>query len=129
MKKNCYEVFHQCIKIQNKGFEDVVNISKINSKPYGDLVGQAFWQFNEDLINNQDSQSYWTIEQPAPEYYNENDLEDTEIRHKICQFQTCAQKITRWWKHARNKFRKLKAKGNLQCGLYMYQRLCKVWWA
>ena len=45
----------------------------------GDLADQAFCQFNENLINNQDSHSQIENDEiPGTEYHNENDSEDTE---------------------------------------------------
>ena len=44
-------------KLQEKGVQDVVNRSKIKFEPYGDLINQAFSQFNEKSINNQDPHS------------------------------------------------------------------------
>ena len=41
-------------KLQEHGVQDVLDANKINFKPYGDLVGQAYSKFNEILINNQD---------------------------------------------------------------------------
>ena len=45
---------------QNKleeGVQDVVNINKVKFEPCGNLVDQAFLQFNVNLINNQDPHS------------------------------------------------------------------------
>ena len=44
-------------KLQQEGVQNVVNINKIDFKPYNDLVDQTFLQFNENVINNQDPQS------------------------------------------------------------------------
>ena len=44
-------------KLQEQGIQDVVNVSKINFKPYGNLVDQTFSQFNETLIKNEDAHS------------------------------------------------------------------------
>ena len=41
-------------KLQEEGVQDIVNINKMKFEPYGDLVDQAFSQFNKNLINNQD---------------------------------------------------------------------------
>ena len=41
-------------KLQEKGVQDVVNRNKIKLEPYGDLVDLAFFQFNENSVNNQD---------------------------------------------------------------------------
>ena len=45
------------IKLQEEGVQDVANINQVKLEPNGDLVDQAFLQFNENLINNQDTQS------------------------------------------------------------------------
>ena len=51
----------------------------MNFEPYGDLDDQAFSQFNENSINNQDPQNLIeNDETPEAEYPNENDSEDTE---------------------------------------------------
>ena len=42
---------------QKEQVQDVINISKMKFEPYGDLDDQAFVQFNENLINNQDPHS------------------------------------------------------------------------
>ena len=66
-------------KIQEQGVQDAVTGNKIKFEPYGDLVDQAFSQFNENSINNQDSHSQIeNDETPGAEYPNENDSEDTE---------------------------------------------------
>ena len=44
-------------KLQEQGIQDVVNVSKIKFKPYGNLVDQTFSQFNETLIKNEDAHS------------------------------------------------------------------------
>ena len=41
-------------KLQREGVQVVVNISKMNFEPNGDLVNQAFFQFIENFITNQD---------------------------------------------------------------------------
>ena len=64
------------------GIQDVVNISKIKFEPYGDLVDQAFPQFNENLINKQDPHSQIeNDETAAPEYRNESDSEEEETNN------------------------------------------------
>ena len=66
-------------KLQEQGVQDVVNRVKIKFEPYGDLVDQAFSQFNENSINNQHPRSQIeSDETPEAEYPNENDSEDTE---------------------------------------------------
>ena len=44
-------------KLQQQGVQYVVNRNKIKFEPYGDLVDQAFSQFNEISINNEDPHS------------------------------------------------------------------------
>ena len=44
-------------KLRKGGVQDVVNVNKMKFEPYCDLVDQAFSQFNENLINNQDPHS------------------------------------------------------------------------
>ena len=69
-------------KLQEEGVQDVVNINKIRFEPYGDLVDQAFSQFNENLINNQDPHSQIeNDETPGPEYPNESDSEEGETNN------------------------------------------------
>ena len=41
-------------KLQDQGVQNVININKIKFEPYGNSVNQAYSQFNETLINNQD---------------------------------------------------------------------------
>ena len=66
-------------KLQEEGVQNVVNINKIKFEPYGDLIDQAFSQFNENLINNQDPCSQIeNNETPGPEYPNESDSEKGE---------------------------------------------------
>ena len=66
-------------KLQEQAFQDVVHIKKIKFEPYSDLVDQAYSNFNETLINNQDPHSQSeNNERPGAEYSNENDSEDTE---------------------------------------------------
>ena len=67
-------------KLQEQGVQDVVNRNKIKFEPYRDLVDQAFSQFNENSINNQDPHSQIKNDETSEaEYLNENDSEDTEI--------------------------------------------------
>ena len=78
-----YHVPNKLLSLQNKlqeqGVQDVVNRNKIKFEPYGYLLDQAFSQFNENSINNQDSHSQIENDEiPGTEYPNENDLEDTE---------------------------------------------------
>ena len=65
---------------QNKleeGVQDVVNINKVRFEPCGNLVDQAFLQFNVNLINNQDPHSrIENDETPGAEYPNESDSEE-----------------------------------------------------
>ena len=47
---------------------------------HGHLVDQAFSQFNEDSINNQEPNSQTEKDEtPMAEYPNENDSDNTEI--------------------------------------------------
>ena len=79
-------------KLQEQGVQDFVNRNKIKFEPYGDLVDQAFSQFNENSINNQDPNSpIENDETPEAEYANENDSEDTET-NKTSQFLTLCHK-------------------------------------
>ena len=56
-------------------------MNKTKLEPYGDLGDQAFSQFNENSINNQDPHSQIENEEtPDAEYSNENDSEDTETK-------------------------------------------------
>ena len=41
-------------KIQEQGVQNAVNVKKMKSEPYGDVVDQVYSKFNETLINNQD---------------------------------------------------------------------------
>ena len=60
-------------KLQEQGVQDVVNTNKIKFEPHGDLVDQVYSQFNETLINNQDSQiQIENDETPGAEYSNES---------------------------------------------------------
>ena len=75
---SCSPPLHQN-KLQEQGVQDVVNSKKIKFESYGDLVDQAFSQFNENSINNHDSHSQIeNDETPGVEYPNENYSEDTE---------------------------------------------------
>ena len=63
-------------KLQQQGVQGVINRNKIKFEPYDDLIDQAFSQFNENLINNQDPHSQ-ADETPEAEYPNENHSDDT----------------------------------------------------
>ena len=63
-------------KLQQQGVQGVINRNKIKFEPYDDLIDQAFSQFNENLINNQDPHSQ-ADEMPEAEYPNENHSDDT----------------------------------------------------
>ena len=41
-------------KLQEKEAQDVGNINKIKFEPSGNLVDQAFMQFNDNLVRNED---------------------------------------------------------------------------
>ena len=64
-------------KLQEQGVQDVANRNKIKFEPYGDLVDQAFSQFNENSINNQDPHSQVENDEKSEAEYL-NDPEDTE---------------------------------------------------
>ena len=67
-------IYHN--KLQEEKVQDVVNISKMELEPYGDLVNQVFSKFNENLINNQDRHNQnEKDETPVKEYSNERDSE------------------------------------------------------
>ena len=56
-------------------------MDKIKFEPYGDLADQAFSQFNNNSVNNQDPHSKTENNQtPEAEYPNENHWEDKEKR-------------------------------------------------
>ena len=83
-------------KLQEQGVQDVVNRNKIKFEPYSGLVDQAFSQFNENSINNQDPHSQIeNDETPEAEYLNENDSEDTEINKTSAIPNFYAKSITR----------------------------------
>ena len=68
-------------KLQEQGVQDVVTRNKIMFEQYGDLVDQAFSQFDENSINNQDShRQIENDETPRAEYSTENDSDNTEIK-------------------------------------------------
>ena len=53
---SCFPPMYQN-KLQEEQVKDVTNINKMKFEPCGDLVDQAFVQFNENLINNRDPYS------------------------------------------------------------------------
>ena len=66
-------------KLQEKGVQDAVNINKIKSWRYGDLVDNAFSRYNENVIKNQDPQSQIENDDtPAAEDPNKDNSEDTK---------------------------------------------------
>ena len=66
-------------KLREQGIQVVVNMNKIKLEPYGDLVDQAFSQFNENSIIFQDPHSQTEHDETlGAEYPNENDSEETE---------------------------------------------------
>ena len=68
---------------QEQGVQDVVKGQKTRFEPYVDLVDQAFSQFNENSINNQDShRKIENDETTEAEYPNEVDSGNTE-KNKI----------------------------------------------
>ena len=61
-------------KLQRERVQDVVSINKRKFKPYGDLVDQAFLNFNESFISNQDTHSQIeNDEKSVAKYPNEID--------------------------------------------------------
>ena len=81
MLAGCPQLYQN--KLQEQGVQDVVNRNKIKFEPYGDLVDQAFSQFNENSINNKDPHSQIENDE-TPEAEHPNDSEDTE-RHRNTQ--------------------------------------------
>ena len=74
----CFPPLHQN-KLRQQGDQAVVNMKKIKFEPYGDLIDQAFSQFTENSIINQDPFSQVENDKTSgAEYPNENDSEDTE---------------------------------------------------
>ena len=67
-------------KLQEQGVQDVVNTNKIKFvEPHVDFIDQAYSEFNETLINNQDPQSHIeNDETPGAEYSNESYSENRE---------------------------------------------------
>ena len=98
MNKNCYQVFHQCIKKKNLQEEEVqvvVNKSKMEFVLHCDLISQAFLQFNENLINNQSPHSQIKNDElPGAEHPNEKDSEG-EHKQNFCTSQFHATNIRR----------------------------------
>ena len=79
-------------KLQEQGVRDVVNTNKIKFvEPHGDFVDQAYSEFNETLINNQDPQSQTVNDEtPGAEYSNESYSENRE-QTKLQQLPTLCQ--------------------------------------
>ena len=66
-------------KLREEQVQNVINVNKMKFERHGDLVDQAFVQFNENLINNQDPHSQTEHDEtPEEEYPNESDLEEGE---------------------------------------------------
>ena len=66
-------------KLGQQGVQAVANMNKIKLEPYGDLVDQAFSQFNKNSITNQDPHNQVeNDETPGAKYLDENVSEDTE---------------------------------------------------
>ena len=81
-------------KLQEEGVQDFVNINKMKYEPYHDLVGQPFLQFNENLINNQDSHSQIeNYETPGEEYPNESDSEKGETNKALALSNLIPQRL------------------------------------
>ena len=57
-EKNCYQVFHHLSKQTGRARSPGCRKHEQNKfEPYGDLVDQTFFQFNENSIANQNSHS------------------------------------------------------------------------
>ena len=62
-------------KLHEQGIQGVINRTKIKFEPYGDLVNQAFSEFNENSINNHDPHNETeNDESQEAEYPSENDI-------------------------------------------------------
>ena len=78
--------------------------------PYGDLLDQAFSQFNEKSISNQDPHSQIeNDETPEADYPNENDSEDTET--KLLQFLTLCHKYYQMMNLQKSYISQIQSKG------------------
>ena len=74
-------------KLQEQGVQDAVNRNKIKFVPIGDFVDQAFSQFNENSINNQDPHSQIEIMKHQGQI-----IQKTQKQTKPLQFLTLCQK-------------------------------------
>ena len=61
-----------------EGVQDSVNINKMKFESYGELVDQAFSQFNENLISNQYPHSQTKNDEKEGKCPNENNTEEGE---------------------------------------------------
>ena len=83
-------------KLQEQGFQDVVNTNKIKFELYGDLVDQVYSKFNETLISNQNPQSQIeNDETPGAEYSNESYSENRETNKAFSNCQLYTKNIPR----------------------------------
>ena len=74
----CFPPLHKN-KLRQQGDQAVANMKKIKFEPYGDLIDQAFSQFTENSIINQEPFSQVENDETSgAEYPNENDSEDTK---------------------------------------------------
>ena len=71
-------------KLQEQGVQDVVNRNKIKFQPYDDSVDQAFSQFNENLINNQESHSQIENDDTLVAEYPMKLIQETQKQAKFC---------------------------------------------
>ena len=79
-------------KLQEQRVQVVKNRNKIRFEPNSDLVDQAFSQFNENYINNQDSHNQIeNHETTEADYPNENNSEDTETNKTSALFNCMPQ--------------------------------------
>ena len=68
-------------KLQKKGVQDVANVNIMKFQSYGDLNDPVFFQFNENLIKNQDPHSeIENDETPEAEHLNDLDSEERETK-------------------------------------------------
>ena len=66
-------------KLPEQGVQDVVNISKAKFEPCGDLVDRIFFQFNQNLIDNQGPHSQTENDETVgAKYSNKSDSEEGE---------------------------------------------------
>ena len=101
-------------------------MNKIKFEPYGDLVDQAFSQFNENLINNQDPHSQIENDETSGAgYCNANDSEDTETNKTFAVTNFKSQTLPDDEIAKGINSLNLKQR-DLQCSSCIGQRLCKI---